>query len=752
MLTSKNKNFIFNFSNFIPIVKQNFISDDLPALSPSYTSRNLLKQKNIDIYGNETGIYSIFSEIRYPYILRKVFKKTSYKNAEIFCDYLLKKGYNVLITPINNLSIRYGVVNTLEDFKSLWDKFTQRYSSVKLEVYQKGDPFKIFFKGRKILGIYALVPAYVIGDGTSTLIELISKLSKDREHNVLYKNYPVKNINRQLDLSMIPQEREVVQLKESKLISAGASFVNLTSVLINEYQCLVNSLDDFLPAKDFTEITCFSENIKAGANHVSFYISDINQNKIDLRKLVSCYSTREQVNTLLEVLKKNSFNAGKGMGAISSLSTPNVYCRGNARSILRNAAGRLGLEFKDLGAGLRLIKERESGKKVFFSYGMSQYTTIGARSLSNNKILTKKTLLNNGINTPVGKSFKILELDKAIDFIDFLKHPKWVLKPLYGSGGVGVTTGITNKYDLIKAWNICEDLIGCNRVVLEEEVSGQDYRIVVIQNSVFSVTQRVAAYVIGDGVNTIEQLVQRKAKQRELNPFYATKKFKINSVMINFLVKKGLRITDIPPRGAKVELLDAVNIGSGGESIDKTNFMHPDWINVSIKTRKIIKGAYHIGLDLMAEDISLSPNDQKWSILEVNTNPDLGLVLFPGSGISRDIGVALLNSVFGGFSPKEKRSYELTILGRVQNVGFRKWFKLVCEARGVFGKVWNDENRKDIVKAIICGYVVPIEEIVLLSYTGPKRAIVQDVILKEVENGSLTENRTIFNTFEVLIN
>lgn len=706
----------------------------IPDLRYSIVSGMLTSQRHLDINCHKTNKYSIFSDLKYPLIYRKKFNsKTDKKKAFLFCQALLNRGNKVFLKNDNNPPDVINVLDHIDDFKEVWEKYGDRSQTVIIELYQEGDACRIFFKKNHILGIYLVVPAFVIGDGKSFLSSLIEKLIEVRKKNICYSSYPLEKFLMNNN-DYIPFENEIVQVGIYKNINLGACYIDLTTLLKDKYKPLIEDVSVILPtSENYTELTFFSRDIFEGPKHESFYISEIQQSSVNLTHLFSCVDNNDLLNELILIIengnkfiKENNF-LFKGILHYSCLK----YA--SPENILRNAAVRMGLSFKNLGAGLSLITELESGRKRAFCYGMSQYTSYIARQASNNKMLTKKLLKESKINTPEGKVFKTSEFDKAIKYIQSSTNiKKWVLKPLQGSGGVGVTTGISTVDELNKAWDAC-NVLNCKNLILEEEVSGNDYRIVIIQDEIFSVTQRTAAYVIGDGVSCIDQLIKLKAQDRKKNPFYAIKKFEPNQIMLNFLLSKGLSLDFIPEEGEKVQLIDAVNIGSGGESIDRTDEMHPDWRGIAKLARRAIMDAYHVGLDLMANDISRSPFEQDWSIIEVNTNPDLGLVVFPGTGMPRDIGKALIISSFGNLYPKIKKSYELTILGKVQNIGYRKWLKQICDLREIRGEVWNSASRKDVVKAKIYGYEIAVEEVIKLAYKGPKNSGVRHIIVEELD-------------------
>lgn len=67
-----------------------------------------------------------------------------------------------------------------------------------------------------------------------------------------------------------------------------------------------------------------------------------------------------------------------------------------------------------------------------------------------------------------------------------------------------------------KAWNIA--FKNSQEVLLEEYIPGDDYRFLVIGNVVQAVSKRIPAYVVGDGVRTIRDLVIEKSNDPRRGP------------------------------------------------------------------------------------------------------------------------------------------------------------------------------------------------------------------------------------------
>lgn len=74
--------------------------------------------------------------------------------------------------------------------------------------------------------------------------------------------------------------------------------------------------------------------------------------------------------------------------------------------------------------------------------------------------------------------------------------------------------------------------------------------------------------------------------------------------------------------------------------------------------------------------------------------------------------------------------------GRVQGVYFRDSCRRVAEAAGVSGWVRNELDGS--VRALLEGHAADVERVVDWLHRGPRRAVVEEVEVREVEPTGLT--------------
>jgi len=267
--------------------------------------------------------------------------------------------------------------------------------------------------------------------------------------------------------------------------------------------------------------------------------------------------------------------------------------------------------------------------------------------ISNNKALTSKILQLN--NIPVPKFIYILKRknisDKLLKHIyeteisnSQLKYPL-VIKPVDGSQGNGVITNIKNKNSLDKEFDKLSKKY--NKIIIEEMVSGEDYRVLCVNGKVIDVIIRDSIYVVGNGKDTINELIHKRN----------TKNLKIKhkpTININWdlIEEQGYKDQDIIPNGKKITISNTRNYHNGS-ILERVHLksIHPDNINIIEKACKIIDLKI-AGVDFISSDISKSYKEGNGHIIEINSNPFLKMHKYPNGNKSKTIYKDFFNKLF----------------------------------------------------------------------------------------------------------
>ncbi|MFL5761569.1 MAG: cyanophycin synthetase [Thermomicrobiales bacterium] len=272
-----------------------------------------------------------------------------------------------------------------------------------------------------------------------------------------------------------------------------------------------------------------------------------------------------------------------------------------------------------------------------------------AVDVASNKELTTRLLHEVGI--PVPKSAVVANVDEAVRHAERFGYPV-VLKPLDGNHGRGVCINLKSEEEVRKFFPMAEAESKTRTVVIETFIQGKDYRILVINNQVVAVAERVPAHVIGDGNNNVADLIDRSNAdpRRGVGHEKILTRIGVDAQTIETLQRQGLTLGDVPAEGQFVQLKQTGNMSTGGTSIDRTDDIHPDNVEIARQAAMIV-GLDVGGIDFIASDISASVRHSGGAIVEVNAGPGFRMHTHPTEGHPRHVGRAVVDMLFPAGAP-----------------------------------------------------------------------------------------------------
>jgi|SRR5690625_4849819 len=168
----------------------------------------------------------------------KEFLKES-KESEII-EYAKQNGYPLVVKPIDGTGGR-GVIAGIQDENELKEALSYikgelGYRHLLVEEYFPGDDYRVYVVGDEVVAITKRIPANVLGDGKSTVRELINRKNKQRNKSPILNSSPIridselKNMLKQqgLELDSVPEQGKHIVLKSKNNISAGGDPVDIT--------------------------------------------------------------------------------------------------------------------------------------------------------------------------------------------------------------------------------------------------------------------------------------------------------------------------------------------------------------------------------------------------------------------------------------------------------------------------------------------------------------------------------------------
>jgi cyanophycin synthetase len=125
-----------------------------------------------------------------------------------------------------------------------------------------------------------------------------------------------------------------------------------------------------------------------------------------------------------------------------------------------------------------------------------------AVELASDKEETNRLLANLGL--PVPRQRLVQVADDAVAAAERIGYPV-VVKPYNANHGRGISIHLSTPEQVRAAFEIARE--HSRSVIVESFITGDDHRMLVINGELVAVARRVPGHVVGDGVHTVEQLV-----------------------------------------------------------------------------------------------------------------------------------------------------------------------------------------------------------------------------------------------------
>lgn len=373
---------------------------------------------------------------------------------------------------------------------------------------------------------------------------------------------------------------------------------------------------------------------------------------------------------------------------------PNANLLGHKTFLLRRALLQRGvqIDIPKVAQAERSIaawSARYGDRIIVFRGSMPAHSTFKAHKTVKNKAKAKEILDRAGVRVPQGIVVDANDNQMALDWFQNLSTKKAVLKPINGSLGNGIVTGISNEDSLLMALkNTTRD-----RVILEEHIEGEDHRFLVVGGEVRAVMRRDRAYVRGNGIDTVETLVRMKNEERAKVPFNQNHPLVLDEAALKLLAEQGLGKNSVLTEGESARLRSVSNIGAGGDSVDVTDEVHSGFLRMAERAAGAIGNLDCCGVDFLIEEVSKAPESQDWSIMEINANADIPIHHWPSQGISRDVAADVARYYFPEVETPKVEAKIIKIKGKVRNAGMEDWIARTATISGLGGKFVKSEKQ-----------------------------------------------------------
>ena len=286
-----------------------------------------------------------------------------------------------------------------------------------------------------------------------------------------------------------------------------------------------------------------------------------------------------------------------------------------------------------LGAGVNQMR---------FQATITCKTSNIAVDIACNKEQTKKML--NEASIPVAKGDICYDKEDLEETIADIGYPI-VIKPLDGNHGKGASINVTNWEDAVKGLKHAKEY--SRRVIVEKFITGFDFRVLVINNEVIAAAQRVPAHVVGNGKNTIQELIDitNEDPRRGYGHENVLTEITIDKSTERLIDNAGYTLSSILSDNETLYLKSTANLSTGGTSVDVTDLMHPENVFIAERISRVI-GLDICGIDIMAPNLTQSLKENGGVILEVNAAPGFRMHLAPSEGLPRNVAAPVIDMLY----------------------------------------------------------------------------------------------------------
>ncbi|MEV4349615.1 cyanophycin synthetase [Actinoplanes sp. NPDC049596] len=273
---------------------------------------------------------------------------------------------------------------------------------------------------------------------------------------------------------------------------------------------------------------------------------------------------------------------------------------------------------------------------------MTDRTSGVGVDIAGDKQVTRRLLAEAGV--PMAEGGPARTAAEAVELLARLGGPV-VVKPRQGRHGDHVTLDLSAAEDVERAFRAAG-----GDVIVERQLDGRDYRVLVVAGEVVAAAERIAAHVTGDGRATVAELIERANADPRRGAGHSRVLTRIEPDA-GLLARQGWALTGVPPQGVVVWLAGTANLSTGATSHDVTDRVHPDVARLCLRVTALL-GLDIAGIDLRLPDIAepMPPvtdgAEVTGGVIEVNAVPGLRMHLAPVRGRARDVGDAIVRAMF----------------------------------------------------------------------------------------------------------
>lgn len=249
--------------------KRIFIERKISINRSPFTSVRMSKCKDIT--------HRLLMENKLPTPATECFYGKNYDRKDAF--YRLEKlNYPVIIKNAqgSNSNGIFAFINSCKEAVKILEKKLPKYHSMIVQQMVFGREYRLLVLGEKIIGALEMVPPYVVGDGNSTIKELIRKKQAKTEKKTDFDK-KLKQIlaEKGFKLRSILPKGEKVFIKKNSCLAEGGEMEDVTDSVNKEIEKICVKASKIV-GKSLAGIDVICEDVAKSPQRQSFSIIEIN--------------------------------------------------------------------------------------------------------------------------------------------------------------------------------------------------------------------------------------------------------------------------------------------------------------------------------------------------------------------------------------------------------------------------------------------------------------------------------------------
>jgi len=289
------------------------------------------------------------------------------------------------------------------------------------------------------------------------------------------------------------------------------------------------------------------------------------------------------------------------------------------REIWTEAAAAVGAEYEELSDDFTEMRRGDARTRV-----KRQSTELDAEvtlEIASHKGLVHGWLTAAGIPVPEHHAFDYRDLASGIEFLEAAGGP-CVVKP--GSdtgGGWGLAGNVRTRDQLARA--VLNASRYSARILIERQVEGDLYRILVLDGELIDVVRRRSPTVEGDGRSGVAELIAAENRRRlDARGHAGLWPLRVDLDCLFALEARGEGLDAVPPSGGLVTVKHVTN-ENRLEDNETVRSGIGDGLREEARKSAELVGLRLAGLDVIAGDLSRPLGESGGVVLEVNGAPGL---------------------------------------------------------------------------------------------------------------------------------